>query len=268
MEINMIRIFRNMRQKLASENKVMAYLRYAIGEIVLVVLGILIALQINNWNADRKERNLENKYYYRLLEDAIQDKEQMTDLIGLAQDRLKASNQAVKFLLQDKVKKIEIGTQLHLAIKAIYSDFKPNNSAFEDLKSGANLNIISDKSIIKALNHYFNKVEELKSIIMVNGEYAVGIIFSHTDNFANGLNQASMKSGRFLTGMEKDVYDAIPINDDELLSDKMKARLLHESLEYISVNTRQLGLYNNIMEEVEVLKELLEAKCATIDNKK
>ena len=44
-------IFKNIRRKLASENKVMAYLRYAIGEILLVVIGILIALQVNNWNA-------------------------------------------------------------------------------------------------------------------------------------------------------------------------------------------------------------------------
>ena len=44
-------IFKNIRKKLASENKVMAYLRYAIGEILLVVIGILIALQVNNWNA-------------------------------------------------------------------------------------------------------------------------------------------------------------------------------------------------------------------------
>lgn len=263
-----MKVFRNIRQKLASENKVAKYLRYAVGEILLVVIGILIALQINNWNAERKERNLESKYYCRLHEDIIQDKEQISNLTELAKERLKASNQAVRLLLNDKANKLDVGTQLHLAIKAIYSDFKPNNSAFEDLKSGANLNIIKDKSIIKALNHYFNKVEELKSIIMVNGEYAVGIIFSHTDNFANGLNQASMKSGRFLTGMERDIYDAIPIDKDEVLSEKMKTRLLNESLEYISVNTRQLGLYNNIMDEIDVLKELLEAKCATIDYKK
>jgi len=55
----MIRFFRNIRQKLAAENKVMAYLRYAIGEILLVVIGILIALQINNWNEHRKLRNEE-----------------------------------------------------------------------------------------------------------------------------------------------------------------------------------------------------------------
>jgi len=54
-----MKIFRNIRQKLAAENKVMAYLRYAVGEIFLVVIGILIALQVNNWKEDIQNHKLE-----------------------------------------------------------------------------------------------------------------------------------------------------------------------------------------------------------------
>ncbi len=50
----MIQFFRKFRQELLSENKVGKYLLYAFGEIILVVIGILIALQINNWNESRK----------------------------------------------------------------------------------------------------------------------------------------------------------------------------------------------------------------------
>ena len=50
----MINFFRKTRKKLADDNKPMKYMRYAIGEIILVVIGILIALQINNWNEERK----------------------------------------------------------------------------------------------------------------------------------------------------------------------------------------------------------------------
>ena len=52
----MIKFFRNIRQNLIMENNTSKYLKYAIGEIVLVVIGILIALQINNWNEERKDR--------------------------------------------------------------------------------------------------------------------------------------------------------------------------------------------------------------------
>jgi len=55
----MINFFRNIRQGLLLENKTGKYLKYAIGEIVLVVIGILIVLQINNWNENRKLSNIE-----------------------------------------------------------------------------------------------------------------------------------------------------------------------------------------------------------------
>lgn len=52
----MIKFFRKIRQQLLIEKKTGKYFKYAIGEIVLVVIGILIALQINNWNEERKEK--------------------------------------------------------------------------------------------------------------------------------------------------------------------------------------------------------------------
>jgi len=57
----MIKFFRHIRQKLISENKVSKYLLYALGEIVLLVSGILIALSLNNWNKKRKINILERK---------------------------------------------------------------------------------------------------------------------------------------------------------------------------------------------------------------
>ncbi|MGB5316110.1 MAG: DUF6090 family protein [Robiginitalea sp.] len=59
----MIKFFRKIRQRLLTENNFNRYLVYAIGEIILVVIGILIALQINNWNQNRLNENLEYQYY-------------------------------------------------------------------------------------------------------------------------------------------------------------------------------------------------------------
>lgn len=53
----MIPFFRKIRKKMADDNKPLQYIRYAIGEIVLVVIGILIALSVNNWNNHRIEKN-------------------------------------------------------------------------------------------------------------------------------------------------------------------------------------------------------------------
>jgi len=70
----MIKIFRKIRQKLLTENKFSKYLIYAIGEILLVVIGILIALQLNNLNEERKIEVTRQGYYHQLLESLNKDK--------------------------------------------------------------------------------------------------------------------------------------------------------------------------------------------------
>jgi hypothetical protein len=76
----MIKFFRKIRQNLLMENKTGKYLKYAIGEIVLVVIGILIALQINNWNETRKEKKLEIELINLLISDLEEKrKENLSD---------------------------------------------------------------------------------------------------------------------------------------------------------------------------------------------
>ena len=244
-----------------SEMNISRYIYYALGEILLVVIGILIALQINNWNEDRKNNNLEQEYYCRLLEDINQDRTRINTLTGLAEERLQASNQALRLLQQDKPRKVEVGHQNALAIKAIFADFKPSNSAFEDLKSGANLNLIKDKSVIKALNDYYNDIESIKSVIQINGRNAVDIYYAHDDNFATGKTQASILYGRFKEGMDEDVKNAIKIDTSEVISGSMKYRLYNEAIRYTSANTRQLELYNTIKAYNASLETILIQKC-------
>lgn len=63
----MIKFFRKIRYDLMEKNKTGNYLKYAIGEIILVMIGILLALQINNWNNDRIERKLETNILSEIL---------------------------------------------------------------------------------------------------------------------------------------------------------------------------------------------------------
>ena len=69
----MIKFFRKIRFQLLEKNKTGKYFKYAIGEIVLVVIGILIALSINNWNEARKTTNIEVEYLKRLRADLVND---------------------------------------------------------------------------------------------------------------------------------------------------------------------------------------------------
>ena len=65
----MIKIFRKIRQNLIMENKTSKYFKYAIGEIILVVIGILIALQINNWNEGKKAKEKEHQVLTEIISD-------------------------------------------------------------------------------------------------------------------------------------------------------------------------------------------------------
>ena len=69
----MITFFRKIRRRLAAENQFFKYTRYAIGEIVLVVIGILIALYINNWNEDKRDARFERKMLLEVKKTMEQD---------------------------------------------------------------------------------------------------------------------------------------------------------------------------------------------------
>ena len=87
----MIKFFRKIRQRLLSQNRFSRYFVYAVGEILLVVIGILIALQVNNWNEERNQRQVELKYFYNLKNDLLADNESLNLLIDLANDKVKAA---------------------------------------------------------------------------------------------------------------------------------------------------------------------------------
>ena len=69
----MIKLFRSVRKNLIERDNVRKYLAYALGEVLLVVIGILIALQINDWNEQQKLRKLEVSYYKNLRIDLVKD---------------------------------------------------------------------------------------------------------------------------------------------------------------------------------------------------
>lgn len=86
----MINIFRNIRKKLADDNKPVKYMRYAIGEIVLVVIGILIALSINNWNNKRIKKNngllLSNRLFIEIRKNKNELDEQIIRITDLKKE--------------------------------------------------------------------------------------------------------------------------------------------------------------------------------------
>ena len=97
----MIPFFRKIRKKMADDNKFLKYSRYAIGEIVLVVIGILIALSINNWNQERKTNGIVQNYYSQLLKDLKKDSIYIQDQVIRLEHNIKLYDNHIEVLKQE-----------------------------------------------------------------------------------------------------------------------------------------------------------------------
>ena len=135
----MIKFFRKIRQKLLTEDKFSKYMLYAIGEIVLVVIGILIALQLNNWNDTVKERSVEIKILQEILSNLEHDLVEIRSDIGLMDSVNKASKDISQFMKTDS-----------LPSETFYEDVAKLrvNPHFDPNKSGYNLLVSKGVEII------------------------------------------------------------------------------------------------------------------------
>ena len=128
------------------------YFKYAIGEIILVVIGILIALQINNLNEERKERAVELSYLNRLVIDLEDNKTLWQETLERKKKQLEAAHIFLNFRFsknQDTIIKI----LPHFQNLGTWKDININQVTFNEMVSSGNLNLITNDSIkIKLLN--------------------------------------------------------------------------------------------------------------------
>ena len=149
----MIKFFRKIRQNLLSEGKNGKYFKYAVGEIILVVIGILIALSINNWNEKRKDRLIENQILDEMLISLKSDK--MT--FEMLEKRLMDKDSAIQKIL-DLRERGELsngktfGDLMGVARQQIR--FTYDRSPYNNLVA-IGINKISNNEILKAVNKYY-----------------------------------------------------------------------------------------------------------------
>jgi len=159
----MIKFFRRIRLRLVSENKFSKYLLYAIGEIFLVLIGILLALAISDWNSARVEKQLEKRTLTELRKGILID----LDLITAQQEKVNKSLLDINYL-QSLIKKndYEYSKELDTLFGVIYGVriLKLNSAFYEDLKS-AGLKLIKDEDIrLQIVQLFENNYEQLNWI--------------------------------------------------------------------------------------------------------
>ena len=185
----MINFFRKIRKKLADDNKPLKYMRYAVGEIVLVVIGILIALSINNWNQDR----IEHKETKVLLSNLSLDIEENIKNLKDQQNLLKIRKDWADFILKslDDQKVID-STMFVTAITRVgwIMDYSQMLPTYTEIISSGKLSYINSENLKKALADYQSKVELNRQILST---YNLGL--KETERLAighlNGMPEAS-----------------------------------------------------------------------------
>lgn len=141
------------------KNKTAKYLKYAVGEIILVVIGILIALQINTWNENLKNEKLETSYLSRISNDLDNDFLEFDDAIQLALER----NNRVLFLQEviDNPELVQDSTDYFIEsiVTAGYTYIPViSNHSFEELKSSGQLALIQDEELRVLIAKYYDFV--------------------------------------------------------------------------------------------------------------
>ena len=158
----MIKFFRNIRQKMVTENKFSKYLLYAIGEIILVIIGILLALQINNRNSERIEKKIFESNLQFVIEDLEQDK---TDLLKLKEERQRVINKT-DFILQ-AVKKQNVLSATEIFNNSeimLWKSFDINNNGHERILSSNLYEAIDFQPIRKKIRKYKLVYQRIKDL--------------------------------------------------------------------------------------------------------
>lgn len=152
----MARFFSKLRYAVINENT-SKYLKYAIGEIILVVVGILIALQINNWNNKRLTHNKELAYLSEIRNNLQQDSLAMEDVIQFNTTKSKVVEDLLQIFNDSLTTEERYGIFAYNSGKFVdYRVFEPTNIAFNNMLSAESVDLISDSELKTLLSQYYS----------------------------------------------------------------------------------------------------------------
>ncbi|NEV94637.1 hypothetical protein G3567_10825 [Psychroflexus sp. YR1-1] len=258
----MIKFFRKIRLKLLSENKFSKYLIYAIGEIVLVVIGILIALQINNWNEKEKLKAEEIKFLINFKQSLNTD----IEFNNFRFEKYALTKESITFLINYIEQDLQYQDTLKYHFGRITQTWTPkiNTEVFEALKS-KDLNLISNDELRdKLISYYSWSSNVLDSQI---NKYVQRIEDANIPIFStrfNALWNGNYEKYRVTENFDDLQLEMIPNNFNELKKDKQFMYFLRSlknqfywevEVSQNDINKRINHLIKSIDTELEIRKE-------------
>jgi hypothetical protein len=257
----MIKFFRHIRKSLLTENKFSKYLLYAVGEIVLVVIGILIALQINNFNEQKKDREKEQVVLKQLKEDYE------TNLIQLKQ-KMEMRNEIVSSAF-NVLKAIDYPDKIVRDTLIMNIAKVDNNPTFDpienDLISSGNLRLVKNEKLKRLLTNWSSDLVALQEVEVswsnkmgqqyepLLGKLGISrdvLNYWIKSSDQNWLLDNDNNTTRSTIGNSK--Y-SVPI--DEIINSRKLEGLVSEAITYNRpANVQSEALFNRINEIIELIE--------------
>lgn len=259
----MIKFFRKIRKNLLSEDKTQKYLKYAFGEIILVVIGILIALQINNWNQKRIENNKEKLILTELIIDLEEQSKLLKDYINTESSFYQNGKDILIYFAKNQTFSNNDTIYAKLNSLASRRTFTPLNTTFEELISTGTIGVLKDKPTKRKIIQYYKELERISSVIANNNV-----------NIIDGIYQPEVLKQTLFTldeddpeleNMNKLIFDSESLNS-----------IRNTSKDLLSDTNNTLHLFNLVEQRtivaqthVEIYKTIyLQTKDLLIDLKK
>lgn len=179
----MIKFFRRIRQNLVMKNKTSKpalpaarYLMYAVGEITLVVIGILIALQINNWKELQEQKQLQTVYLNRLVNDLDHDLANIEFVLATINENQAVISDFINALNTNQDKDQTIKSMIAYFEKGwIISEFVPSIITYTDLSQTGNMKVIENTELANAIISYYGYITQVENSNNVNKNWITPI---------------------------------------------------------------------------------------------
>lgn len=146
-KISVAKIFKNIRRVLLEQGNTWRYLKYAFGEIILVVIGILIALQINTWNENRTNRIKETAILKDLQQEFKKNKVKLDSTITYHRSILEATKNIMDLIAEPEATILKHNPDSLIYLALDYGDYGPSESVISELISSGKLNLISSDTL-------------------------------------------------------------------------------------------------------------------------
>jgi hypothetical protein len=159
----MIKFFRKIRQNMLTENKFSKYLLYAIGEIVLVVIGIFLAIQLNNLNENRKKSDKEVSFLVRLKDDINADISDLSREDSLALIRESRTEKGLEvFYYAKTIQDIITADSL---FTVTWTNIKVNRKTYDEILNTSGIYTIKNKKLRDNLTEYYDLIEMFQQFV-------------------------------------------------------------------------------------------------------